>query len=279
MDMLPWISWLFGWIYFTCWSLSFYPQAILNNQRKSTTGTTIDFPLSNCLGFFSYFIYNLAFCYSPIIRSQYAARNHGLEPTTRLNDVVFALHGFILSCVTTSQYIPGLWGGFERAPVSQRPSRWMLGIITGCIIGVACVFLFVAGREGPGTDPARDWCWLDVMYAVSYVKLIVTLVKYTPQVIVNHRNRSTKGWSISQIALDFSGGLLSIAQQSIDSYLQHDWSGFTGNPVKLGLANVSMIYDSIFFAQHYVLYPSSALAKGPEAEGLLGRDEEERRLD
>lgn len=279
MDMLPWLSWVFGWIYFTCWSLSFYPQAILNHKRKSTSGTTVDFPLSNCLGFFSYFVYNLALCYSPVIRSQYAARNHGLEPTTRLNDVVFAANGFIMSCVTTSQYVPGLWRNFERAPASQRPSRWMLGIMAGSIIGVAAVFLFVAGRQTPDLDPASDWCWLDVMYAVSYVKLIVTLVKYTPQVLVNHRNKSTKGWSISQILLDFSGGLLSIMQQSIDSYLQRDWSGFTGNPVKLGLANVSMMYDSIFFAQHYILYPHSVSAKDAETETLLGRDEEDRRLD
>lgn len=44
------LSALFGWIYTACWSLSFYPQPLLNFQRKSTSGTTVDFPLINCLG-------------------------------------------------------------------------------------------------------------------------------------------------------------------------------------------------------------------------------------
>lgn len=44
------LSALFGWVYTFCWSLSFYPQPLLNFSRKSTSGTTVDFPLINCLG-------------------------------------------------------------------------------------------------------------------------------------------------------------------------------------------------------------------------------------
>lgn len=44
------ISGLFGWIYTFCWSASFYPQLLLNFRRKSTSGTTVDFPLINVLG-------------------------------------------------------------------------------------------------------------------------------------------------------------------------------------------------------------------------------------
>ncbi len=46
----PVVSAIFGWIYFICWSLSFYPQAMLNYRRKTTSGTTVDFPMINCLG-------------------------------------------------------------------------------------------------------------------------------------------------------------------------------------------------------------------------------------
>jgi len=48
--------------------------------------------------------------------------------------------------------------------------------------------------------------------------------------------------------------VLSILQLVIDSGLQADWSGITGNPVKLGLGNVSIFFDVIFMIQHYVLY-------------------------
>ncbi|VDO48005.1 unnamed protein product [Onchocerca flexuosa] len=33
-----------------------------------------------------------------------------------------------------------------------------------------------------------------------------------------------------------------------------DWSIFIGNPVKVGLGMVSMVFDVIFMVQHYCLY-------------------------
>ena len=50
MDFLPFLSAIFGWVYFLCWSASFYPQPLLNWYRRSTSGTTVDFPLINSLG-------------------------------------------------------------------------------------------------------------------------------------------------------------------------------------------------------------------------------------
>jgi cystinosin len=84
--------------------------------------------------------------------------------------------------------------------------------------------------------------------------LILTVWKYVPQVFANFKRQSTVGWSITQQLLDFSGGLLSMIQLLIDSSLQADWSGLTGNPVKFGLANISLLFDIIFITQHYVLY-------------------------
>jgi cystinosin len=86
------------------------------------------------------------------------------------------------------------------------------------------------------------------------VKLILTVWKYVPQVLANFKRQSTIGWSITQLLLDYSGGVLSMLQLLIDCSLQADWSGLTGNPVKFGLANVSMAFDIIFIMQHYVLY-------------------------
>jgi cystinosin len=220
----------------------------------------------------------MAFYYSPLIRAQYAARYKGLTPTVQFNDIAFAAHGFVLSAVTASQYFYYRAWGFAPS-VGNKPSRFILGIFFGCVVGVVAVlFIVLSSPERDSTHEAvSSWVWLDAIYAISYVKLIITLIKYTPQVIVNHRNRSTKGWSILQILLDFSGGILSIAQLGVDSYLQHDWSGVTGNPVKFALGNVSMIYDLIFMTQHYVLY-RGADGKPAEGESLLGADEE-RRID
>jgi cystinosin len=95
------------------------------------------------------------------------------------------------------------------------------------------------------------------IYALGYVKLTTVFLKYIPQAWVNYKRKSTVGWSIYPILLDFSGGWLSLAQLMIDSALQNDWSGITGNPVKFGLGNITIVFDIIFFLQHYVLYRNS----------------------
>jgi cystinosin len=82
--------------------------------------------------------------------------------------------------------------------------------------------------------------------------LVCTVVKYCPQAYVNYKRKSTVGWSIAQILLDFSGCILSFLQLFIDSTLQADWSGLTGNPVKLGLSNIGIFFDIIFMVQHYM---------------------------
>ena len=103
------------------------------------------------------------------------------------------------------------------------------------------------------------------VYAFGYIKLFVTVIKYMPQVWMNYKRQSTDGWSIGQILLDFSGGVLSLVQLLIDASFQPDWSGVIGNPVKLGLGNISIFFDLIFITQHYFLYRNTAEKKAGEA--------------
>lgn len=107
------------------------------------------------------------------------------------------------------------------------------------------------------------------IYTLGYVKLLTVFLKYIPQAWVNYKRKSTLGWSIYPMLLDFAGGWLSLAQLCIDSALENDWSGVTGNPVKFGLGNITIVFDIIFMLQHYVLY------KRP-AKHLEDEDEEER---
>jgi cystinosin len=81
---------------------------------------------------------------------------------------------------------------------------------------------------------------------------------------MNYQRQSTDGWSIGQILLDFSGGVLSLVQLLIDASFQPNWSGVVGNPVKLGLGNISIFFDLIFITQHYILYRHAEQGKGDE---------------
>jgi len=247
------ISRVLGWAYFLAWSLSFYPQPITNYFRKSTLGLAIDFPTLNVLGFTCYTISTACFLYSPTIRSQYAYRHRNApEPTVRFNDFLFAAHGAVMCMVIYSQFFPRVWG-FEVGK-SQKVSRPVLGIWWACVVAILVVTLAV-WSDGPVDDfDIYNWAWIDVVDTLGYVKLLTVLLKYIPQAWVNYKRKSTVGWSIYTMLLDFGGGWLSLAQLCIDSALEHDWSGVTANPVKFGLGNITIVFDIIFMLQHYVLY-------------------------
>merc|ERR1719163_1697127 len=90
---------------------------------------------------------------------------------------------------------------------------------------------------------------------MGYVKAAVSLTKYCPQAWMNCKDKSTTGWSIVNVVLDFTGGTLSFAQQIMDSWNYNDWETyFYGNVPKLILALESIIFDVIFMVQHYCLF-------------------------
>ncbi|RMZ77419.1 hypothetical protein DV738_g4381, partial [Chaetothyriales sp. CBS 135597] len=230
------------------WSLSFYPQPWLNWQRGSTTGFAIDFPLLNLLGFACYAASTAAFLYSPTIREQYAQLHPwSPEPTVRFNDLVFGAHAVVLCIVAYSQFFPSLWR-LKRSTV-DRITPPVMGIVVGSLCAIAVTIVLVVASD--------SWQWLDVIYVLGYIKLLVTFTKYIPQARLNYRRRSTDGWSIITILLDLTGGVLSLVQLVIDASFQGDWSGITGNPLKFGLSIVSIGYDLLFMAQHYILYPDA----------------------
>lgn len=72
------------------------------------------------------------------------------------------------------------------------------------------------------------------------------------------------GWSIVNVALDFSGGLFSLLQLLIEAVGNGRPIIGDGafNAIKFALSILSIFYNIIFFIQHYVLYPSSHSSTG-----------------
>ena len=96
--------------------------------------------------------------------------------------------------------------------------------------------------------------WLTFVYACSYVKLAITLIKYVPQAYMNYRRKSTTGWSIGNVILDFTGGFFSNSQMFVLAYNNDDWGSFFGDPTKFFLGLFSVLFDVFFMLQHYVFY-------------------------
>ena len=71
---------------------------------------------------------------------------------------------------------------------------------------------------------------------------------------MNYKRKSTEGWSIGNILLDFTGGVLSVLQMFLLAINYDDWSSIFGSPTKFGLGMFSVLFDILFIAQHYCLY-------------------------
>jgi cystinosin len=242
------LSSVLGWIYFACWSASFYPQVFTNHRRKSVQGLSIDFQVLNVLGFFCYSVYNCALYWSVAVREDYIAV-HGHPPGVHINDVVFSLHGFFLTCISLTQCY--LYENNLLYRVSHGTIIFCASSITASV-GMA-IFLLIDALPHFGLR------WISFIYLLSYIKLIVTLVKYMPQIILNYQRKSTVGWSLHQVLLDAEGGLFSLAQQILDVFVTKHSSSITGNITKFGLGIISLSFDSVLMVQHWLVYPDTAV--------------------
>ncbi|KAI6647559.1 Cystinosin-like protein isoform X3 [Oopsacas minuta] len=236
-SFLQWVSNSIGWMYFLCWSISFYPQVVQNFLRKSIDGFSVDYVLMNILGYFSYSTFNVSLYWSTFIQDQYLALHPGGVNPVRLNDVIFSLHGLAISLVILLQTI------YYGRKLHVSPIACTILIFLLLAAGITCILAVVSVTS-----------WLNCIYVMSYVKLVITVIKYTPQAWMNYRSKSTVGFSIEGIWLDFSGGVLSVLQMVILAYNFNDWLSIFGDFVKFWLGVISIGFDIIFVLQHYVLY-------------------------
>ena len=65
--------------------------------------------------------------------------------------------------------------------------------------------------------------WLDLIYFLSSIKLLITLLKYVPQAFWNFRRKSTFGWSIGVSLFDLVGGVFSLIQMVILAWDHGRW--------------------------------------------------------
>nr|CAD7573703.1 unnamed protein product [Timema californicum] len=232
------ISVIVGWIYFAAWSVSFYPQIYVNWRRKSVVGLNFDFLALNIVGFILYALFNCGLFWIPEVKEEYFNRYpRGLNPV-QVNDIVFAVHASFATVITITQCFL-----YERANQTvSKIARSILALFASFLL----ISVIIAATE--------VITWLDFLYYCSYVKLAITLIKYVPQGWMNYQRKSTLGWSIGNIFLDFTGGMLSMLQMILNAYNYNDWDSIFGDPTKFGLGLFSVVFDIFFMVQHYILY-------------------------
>lgn len=260
------LSQVLGWIYFFAWSISFWPQAILNFRRKKVTGLSFEFIAYNLTGFTFYTTYSLVKYFSP----------NGCDPNdVQINDLAFGFHAVLLTIITTVQCF--------LYRIERQKVHWVHAFIVAMLCVITAYTAIIAGstdtipllpkceKQSDGTyKQLTSFTLIDFM---GYEKAFITFVKYLPQLYLNWKRQSTVGWSITNILLDFTGGSFSFAQQGLDSYLAGSFGPIFGNIVKFLLAAFSIIFDILFMIQHYVLYRNNRHSDPDDADANNGEDD------
>ncbi|XP_011358111.1 cystinosin isoform X2 [Pteropus vampyrus] len=96
----------------------------------------------------------------------------------------------------------------------------------------------------------------DVFFSLHAVALtLVVLVQcFLYEAYMNFYYKSTEGWSIGNVLLDFTGGCFSLLQMFFQSFNNDQWTLIFGDPTKFGLGIFSILFDIVFFVQHFCLY-------------------------
>ena len=248
-DALFYLSEIFGWTYFIAWSVSFYGQVIENYRRKSVSGLNFDFEIYNLVGFATYTIYNIR---------GYLDDNLGTG-TVKIQDIIFSCHALLLTVVTLIQILYY----FDPKDKLQNISYITITIILLMIWGAFLLVIVESGLEyyDPHVKEERKYIFNSLVY-MGWCKVFISLIKYIPQVISNYQRKSTIGWNIHNILLDFTGGAFSFGQNIIDSFRDEFSVTSEGQPkglniAKFALSFISIFFDIIFMTQHYVLYKNS----------------------
>ncbi|XP_054790048.1 cystinosin homolog isoform X2 [Prosopis cineraria] len=222
-----------GWSTFFSWAISCYPQIVLNFRRKSVVGLNLDYEILNLTKHLSYLIHNASLYFSSVIQKHF--EKYGFEQMIPVaaNDVAFSTHSAIMTSIVLSQ----------RG--SQKFSMYAIGIVS-VVLFIAAICFFIALHD-------NSWLWLISIF--NSIQVCMTLIKYMPQAFMNFLRKSTDGFSIGGVLLDFSGGIFNYSQMAVQSIDQGSWVNFFGTVGKVFISLVTIFYDSVLLFQHYVLYP------------------------
>ncbi|PWA98448.1 PQ-loop repeat family protein / transmembrane family protein [Artemisia annua] len=248
-----WLVSCFSTIQVVMTVIKYIPQVVMNFRRKSTTGFSIGYILLDLLGGSS----NYAQMTVQSIDQHSWVNFHGNIGKTLLltmipvaaNDVAISIHAVLLTAFTLFQIAI-----YDRG--SQKVSKISNSIVSAAwLSAIVCVFIAI---------PNHSWLWL--VSCFSTIQVVMTVIKYIPQVVMNFRRKSTTGFSIGYILLDLLGGSSNYAQMTVQSIDQHSWVNFHGNIGKTLLLTVSTFFDLVFISQHYVLYPVKKTIKSPSLD-------------
>jgi len=186
----------------------------------SAVGLSADFTWINPLGFLALTIWSFGIYFSPIAREEYRLRHEGNNPQVSKSDLAFALHGFLLS---SAQFIMVYYYTYfyrrtktpifsinqssgEEDPLLPEREDPDLAITSqpttpSLIFKFLIALAWVAAIGGGAFAKIGNFTFLDWLYLISTIKLIISIIKFVPQVLLNWRLKSSEGFSVAMPVL------------------------------------------------------------------------------
>ena len=212
-------------MFFWCWGMFVIPYECI--RIKSSRGLSKDFMLNNLIGFtLMAFQDNYGFF---SMNASYASEVHISDVLLSFCGCLFGYMGTVIVFLIPSE-VPNNVSWFSIIPNSVS------------------LVMFFAWWGIFGVNSAA--------VLAGSAKACLSLIAYIPQIILVYKNKTTKGWSMVGVWVDFTGGALAVLQISVDYQNTGHGTGFFNelNYGKFLLNLLSCACCLVFFIQHYCIY-------------------------
>lgn len=265
---------LLGFVYVAAWSVSIYSPIWENVKCKSTKGMSVDFSVLNTMGYF-YLLISMVlqmFCWIPYdsmgsngqfpFKSNMVDTNVKVSNAIELNnlespkittfDLFYCLHGEIMNLVILSQLIWGrkLWKFHDDKHRRMKPLYFKICLLSIFIFVVYTIQFLHSSYFVQGWNNTTTLRYCNKLFML---KISMSLIKYIPQVKHNMDRKSVKGFSITGVILDITGGIAALLQLLLQLCRENDGE-FTLTLIilnfgKIGLSLVTITFGFIFITQ------------------------------
>ncbi|GMM36601.1 cystinosin-like protein [Saccharomycopsis crataegensis] len=236
MSFLKFLSNVFGITYVCLWSSAFYPTLLMNYKLKSSDAISLDSLLLNVIGYFSYFITIYLQLFDTNVIADYE-KVYKTKPILSMIDFGYALHCLLCITVTFFQVVYyrvlKLKSYHDPSTRAHNPGDANRFSITGDLkyivivlrkINISTKYSIIILLIFLGTCLYRAFITeslplLFLTKILTMVKLFINCIKFVPQLLLNYKNKSVKGYPFLAIYLDLAGGMMSFCQIILDNYM------------------------------------------------------------
>ncbi|EQC26161.1 hypothetical protein SDRG_16013 [Saprolegnia diclina VS20] len=214
-----------GWTATLAGTLRFYPQLCLNWQRRSVVGLSLDAQVYAVFGFGAYALFNCGFSWTA---------NAHTNPLLSPMSIYVNLHALLLSMLLLYQ-----------CTIFKRGSQV---VSTRCQVLVCAALMLILLFLGLGLLlDVSAFTWPSFVSLTCYLHVLLTAIKYAPQIELQYERKSTRGFSVYGVVYDcvYGGATLATLLAS---------KAASANPWLLAIACMTIACNAILLLQHFALY-------------------------